>query len=141
MTQTITIEPTPLKLKGRLIELINKSLSTTDLTERTAVTLNFRDPSYSAEHGGYHPVEIRFVKSRLGFKVSYITDFCYVGFGGYEELVKDMDFDFDCGIAQFANGQVLPIEEAMDIFHIWQDNFVFYATTIEPYICDITTEE
>lgn len=27
----------------------------------TAVTLNFRDPNYSAERGGYHPVEIRLV--------------------------------------------------------------------------------
>ena len=28
----------------------------------TAVTLNFRDPNYSAERGGYHPVEIRLVR-------------------------------------------------------------------------------
>lgn len=27
----------------------------------TAVTLNFRDPDYSVERGGYHPVEIRLV--------------------------------------------------------------------------------
>ena len=31
----------------------------TEYENSEAVVLNFRDPTYSAENGGYHPVEIR----------------------------------------------------------------------------------
>ena len=38
----------------------------TKLTEHQqvndSVTINFRDPNYSAENGGFHPVEIRLEK-------------------------------------------------------------------------------
>ncbi len=41
----------------------------------TAVSLLFKDLSYSAEKGGYHPVEIRIISRNDEWYFDYITDF------------------------------------------------------------------
>ena len=43
----------------------------------TAVSLLFKDLSYSAEKGGYHPVEIRIISRNDEWYFDYITDFRY----------------------------------------------------------------
>jgi hypothetical protein len=91
-----------------------------------AVTINFRDPSYSADEGGYHPVEIRLENEGDGWRFCYITDFCYVGSGYMAELAKDLDFDFDAGVFQNLFG-TYPIEQAIEVFQVWESNFVYYA--------------
>lgn len=92
-----------------------------------AVVLNFRDPNYSADDGGYHPVEIRLEnEGDAGWRFCYITDFCYVGSGSIAELAKDLDFDFDAGIFQNLYG-TYPIEQAIEMFQVWESNFVYYA--------------
>lgn len=40
----------------------------------TAVTFNFRDPDYSVERGGYHPVEIRLIHQGDEWCLDYATD-------------------------------------------------------------------
>ncbi|TDF34392.1 DUF2787 domain-containing protein [Alteromonadaceae bacterium M269] len=90
-----------------------------------AITLNFKDPTYSAEHGGFHPVEIRLVKDNQLWHIQYITDFCYVGSGYNAELVKELDFDFSAGLFQSLFGLV-PIEQSRDIYQIWEGNFLHY---------------
>jgi hypothetical protein len=91
-----------------------------------AVTINFRDPNYSADEGGYHPVEIRLENEGDGWRFCYITDFCYVGSGYMAELAKDLDFDFDAGVFQNLFG-TYPIEQAIEMFQVWESNFVYYA--------------
>ncbi|PKI12946.1 DUF2787 family protein [Colwellia sp. 12G3] len=91
-----------------------------------AVTINFRDPTYSADDGGYHPVEIRLENEGDGWRFCYITDFCYVGSGYVAELAKDLDFDFDTGVFQNLFG-TYPIEQAIEMFQVWESNFVYYA--------------
>lgn len=88
----------------------------------TAVTLNFRDPGYSAEEGGYHPVEVRIEK---GGGIAYITDFAFVGMPPYAELVKEIDFDVSLGLFQHF-GREFPLECGRELFGIWQENFVSY---------------
>ncbi|WP_147746124.1 DUF2787 family protein, partial [Aeromonas veronii] len=58
--------------------------------DATALTLNFRSPDYSADTGGYRPVEIRLEKRAGSWGMAYVTEFTYLG----GELVKDLDFDF-----------------------------------------------
>jgi hypothetical protein len=91
-----------------------------------AVTINFRDPNYSSDDGGYHPVEIRLQNEGDGWRFCYITDFCYVGSGYMAELAKDLDFDFENGIFNNLFG-TYPIEQAIEMFQIWESNFVYYA--------------
>lgn len=45
----------------------------------TAFSLLFKDLSYSAEKGGYHPVEIRLIPRNDEWYFDYITDFGYMG--------------------------------------------------------------
>ncbi len=61
------------------------------------VVMNFRDSSYSAEDGGFHPVEIALSQSSDGqWCIEYITDFAYVG-NHFPELERCLDFDFQRG--------------------------------------------
>lgn len=64
------------------------------------VTINFLDPSYSVDDGGYQLVEIRLENEGDGWRFCYITDFCFVSSGYCAELAKDLDFDFESGIFQ-----------------------------------------
>lgn len=97
-----------------------------DYENEKAVTINFRDPSYSAESGGYHPVEIRLENEGDGWRICYITDFCFVGGGYMAELAKDLDFDFTAGVFQNLFG-TFPIEQATEIYQTWESNFLYYA--------------
>lgn len=104
-----------------------------------AVTINFRDPSYSADDGGYHPVEIRLENEGDGFRFCYITDFCYVGSGYMAELAKDLDFDFDAGVFQCLHGSY-PIEQSIEMFQVWESNFVYYAMVSKIFKLSFTAE-
>lgn len=59
----------------------------------TAVSLLFKDLSYSAEKGGYHPVEIRLILRNDEWYFDYITDFSYMG-TVYPELEKEIDISW-----------------------------------------------
>ncbi|GGO65358.1 DUF2787 family protein [Bowmanella pacifica] len=96
------------------------------------VTFNFRDPTYSAERGGFHPVEIRLEKRQDIWHLCYITDFCFVGKGYEAELAKELDFDFQAGIFQDLLG-VYPIERVRDLYQVWEDNFLHYWLAIKVF--------
>ena len=83
---------------------------------------NFRDPNYSSENGGYHPVEIMVLNGRI----SYVTDFSYVGTGYCRELAKEIDWDFGEGSFEHF-GRMFEIDDAgIELWEIWQRNFVEY---------------
>lgn len=128
-----------LPVTSKLTDLIKKALVGNDLSEKTSITLNFRDPDYSAENGGYHPVEIMLKRRGDEWHFQYITDFFYVGVGPYAELVKDLDFDFGAGVFQTTYGY-FRIEDATDIFSTWQDNFVDYYCVFDAYKLEITLD-
>ncbi|HBB0884904.1 TPA: DUF2787 domain-containing protein, partial [Escherichia coli] len=56
----------------------------------TGLTINFRDPEYSPETGGWHPVEIRLIPAGEDWQLDYVTDFHYAGHP-WPELEKDVD--------------------------------------------------
>ena len=41
----------------------------------TGLTINFRDPEYSPEKGGWHPVEIRLIPAGEDWQLDYVTIF------------------------------------------------------------------
>jgi hypothetical protein len=104
-----------------------------------AVTINFRDPNYSVGDGGYHPVEIRLENEGDGWRFCYITDFCYVGSGYMTELAKDVDFGFDAGVFQNLFG-TYPIEQAIEMFQIWESNFVYYSMVQKVFTITVLTD-
>ncbi|RPH23289.1 MAG: DUF2787 domain-containing protein [Alteromonadaceae bacterium TMED7] len=115
----------------------------TNLTEHqqatSSITINFRDPNYSAENGGFHPVEIRLEKHADSWHFCYITDFTYVGIGPFAELAKDLDFDFQAGVFQNLHG-LFPIEVALDIYQIWEGNFLYYWQALNVFTIQIASD-
>ena len=112
-----------------LFEIINQSLTGTSLPKDdfSAITLNFRDPDYSADTGGYHPVEIRIEKQNELWQLVYITDFSYQG-GPFPELVKEVDV---CFISkQVFNLFIgwLQNRNAKELLTLFISNFIAYYT-------------
>ncbi|PCI58786.1 MAG: hypothetical protein COB35_12925 [Gammaproteobacteria bacterium] len=103
-------------------------------------SFNFRDPKYTADDGGYHPVEIRLEKDGEYWRFCYITDFCYVGSGYCAELAKDLDFDFDAGVFQNLFG-TYPIEQGIEMYQIWEQNFVYYVMIAKVFDISFSVEE
>lgn len=106
----------------------NSAVNSTTETDSTTsdmssgFILNFRDPDYSAEHGGYHPVEVLVLPTGV---LAYVTDFAYVGCPPYAELTKELDFDFSYGL--FGQmGRDYPLQEGRELFRLFQQNFVSY---------------
>ena len=74
----------------QLTAILNGELTNIDNAEPgiNGITFNFQDDDYSAELGGFHPVEVRVVNSENLWTFEYITDFSYQG--AYPELVLSL---------------------------------------------------
>ncbi|HGZ6495463.1 DUF2787 domain-containing protein [Vibrio parahaemolyticus] len=118
--------PVSIDLQDALNRVISKSGKWTSMIQ--SVVFNFRDSSYSSEHGGFHPIEIRLVRCNDQWIFDYITDFAYCG-GPYPELVKEVDFNFSSGTASFSYVPELPItsSEVMEFYSMWESNFLSYV--------------
>ena len=113
----------PLAVSKRLISILNKEIEQhSEIDTSSGCVLNFRDPDYSAESGGYHPLEICLDEHG---RIQYLTDFAYVGDGHYVELAKELDFDFGYGLFQ-QMGRDYPIRQGAGLFKILQANFCDY---------------
>jgi len=124
-----------LPVSKRLTAALTEELGDTSVST-SAITLNFRDPSYSAETGGFHPVEIRLERRGDAFDIIYITDFAYIGIGPFAELVKELDFDFQSGVFQNLHG-IFPIETGYDIYRIWEGNFLHYLNKLNVFFLNV----
>ena len=111
-----------LSINKALIKIIETELSQLESSQGDFYILNFRDPDYSSETGGFHPVEIMLNEKGI---IQYITDFAYVGQGNMTELAKEIDFDFSSGLLEHF-GRCYPIEQGKELFDIWQQNFCAY---------------
>lgn len=111
-----------------LLALLSQEAERTDLDlgRCTQLTFNFRNPGYSAEQGGVHPVEIRLVRGLDDWLVDYVTDFSYQGLGQDAELCKELDFNFLDGEHTMLGWGPLRFAEARELFDIWQSNFIAY---------------
>lgn len=120
--------PATVDLQETLEQIANESGKLTSMTH--TLTFNFRDTSYSAESGGWHPVEIRIVRLNDQWIFDYITDFSYSG-GPYPELVKEVDFNFASGTASFMYVPEVPISDSnvCDFYQVWEMNFLAYVGT------------
>lgn len=130
MNLTFNVErlllPISVDLQDKLIQIAKQQNKLTPSI--CALTFNFRDSSYSAESGGWHPVEIRIEQESGQWHFNYITDFSYVGYP-YPELAKEVDFDFDNGLAtfMFMPPQSISEVDVMDFYQVWEMNFLAYV--------------
>ncbi|MCG9753054.1 DUF2787 domain-containing protein [Vibrio brasiliensis] len=118
----------PLSISPRLQTVLIDHINTKANDSVTAITLNFRDTSYSAEAGGFHPVEIALQKdSEQRWSILYITDFAYMG-NYYPELERSVDFDIGNNMAFFTGvgWQAIDAYGVNDFYQIWEGNFLSY---------------
>ncbi len=83
MTMPFHLAGMALPISPALPDLLRKVVrkQRPDLTNLSILTFNFRNPDYSAEAGGVHPVELRLIRELHGWVFDYITDFSYQGMG------------------------------------------------------------
>ena len=93
-----------------------------DCAFSSGAVINFRDPDYSFESGGFHPVEVYI--DGLGV-LQYVTDFSLVGKPPFVELAKELDFSFELNLFGHM-GIDFPIAKGEELFEIFQKNFVSY---------------
>ena len=112
-----------------LLALLEQEVTRTalDLARQTQLTFNFRNPGYTPEQGGVHPVELRLIRGLDGWLFDYVTDFCYQGLGQDAELCKELDFNFLDGELTMLGWGPLRLAEARELFDIWQCNFIAYC--------------
>jgi hypothetical protein len=115
----VDVSSLPFPVSPDFVKLLNDEIDKVKLESGSSVTLNFRDPDYSAEDGGFHPVEIRFGADG---NIEYVTDFAYVG---PFELAKEIDFDFANSWFQHF-GREYPLSDGRELFSIYCQNFTSY---------------
>ncbi|TMS82203.1 DUF2787 domain-containing protein [Pseudoalteromonas sp. S554] len=103
-----------------------------------AVTINFRDPDYSPEAGGFHPVEVRLEKQATSWQLVYITDFSYQG-RHTPELIKEIDVCFSIKQVYHFLAGWLNAREGKELLALFISNFVDYYNT-GCYQVTVTTE-
>ena len=104
------------------VEVINTTLRNTREDTSSGVILNFRDAHYSAETGGYHPMELSI---DLEGNLQYLTDFGYAGLPPYAELEKELDWDFTRNrFSQF--GRDFDLECGRSLLGLYTRNFAAY---------------
>jgi hypothetical protein len=130
---TLNFAPPSLPVSKQLQSLLSQYCQNTFPSEETkttssTITINFRDKSYSAEEGGYHPVEISLnIKEDHTLDILYITDFAYMG-NYYPELERCIDFDFGNQVVfTVATGwQSIRSEGIDELYKMWEQNFLHY---------------
>lgn len=135
---TIKTQTSAFQISETLAQLLTDTLTALGGYPHRSITVNFRDPSYSAEKGGYRQVEIRIDDHG---EIAYITEFSYFGSGDFSELGKATDFDFSMG--HYSNEyRSYPInDEAVEEFYrIWEQNFCAYVV-MGVFLIEATTEE
>ncbi|WP_259346493.1 DUF2787 domain-containing protein [Vibrio rotiferianus] len=127
--QMMSFQSCVLPISPKFHAVINQQVMQAGLaTASDSLTINFRDSTYNAETGGYHPVEVSILKgSNEKWCISYITDFAYFGLG-YPELERDIDFDIGNNMA-FATGigwQSINSLGFIELYRTWESNFLAY---------------
>ncbi|MEZ9026124.1 DUF2787 domain-containing protein [Vibrio cyclitrophicus] len=128
--QTMQFHPCVLPISTRFYNVITKQVQQGNGdNDSDLLTVNFRDTSYSAEAGGYHPVEMMIRNEDNKWRLCYITDFAYSG-GVYPELAIELDFNIESNIFRqiFLAPCALAHREVKSFYRTWEGNFLEYLS-------------
>ncbi|BBW90289.1 hypothetical protein PS1M3_03760 [Pseudoalteromonas sp. PS1M3] len=120
-----------------LVRQLDSLLIDIDTNNLTSITFNFRDPEYSPNSGGFHPVEIRLMKDNGKWLIDYFTDFSYAG--AYAELEKEVDILFQEGTVYLAFFGTLKNHLATELAKTTISNFISYYN-MDVYQTQISTD-
>ena len=117
------------RVPEKLEAILNTELEQTNLVElkTKGIVFNFRDVDYSADGGGFHPVEIRIIEKDGLWQFEYVTDFSYLGHP-YPELVKEIDICFiNNTVYQLFIGTIEDEVDAKELMNLMLTNFIHYV--------------
>ncbi|NOI25378.1 DUF2787 family protein [Vibrio mediterranei] len=129
LTITSSYSPISQKLKSLLKSKVEAfwEQNTTKM-DCESLTINFRDTAYSADAGGYQPVEIMLLKEKPNqYQIQYITDFAYMG-NTYPELELNVDFDIanEQAFIALMGWQSCHNQSIVEFYTLWELNFLGY---------------
>lgn len=128
MQLTFCTERLCFPVSDKLKEILQTVVSAIPISKQVkAVTVIFRDRTYSPTLGGFHPVEIRLLVKKGVCRFDYITDFSYQGHCDMDELVKEMDFNFIAQTTFHLYSGNHKAENTVALFNLWQTNFISYV--------------
>lgn len=126
---TITFTPSCLPISKAFHRCLNQVLNLyPEKRGSNSITINFRNKRYSAENGGYHPVEVAFTKvTKDHYSILYITDFSYSGYP-YPELERDIDFDIGNSVVftRYSGWKSITSSNIARLYQLWERNFIAY---------------
>ena len=126
-----------IRVPDNLVQQLDLLLVDIDTNNLTSITFNFRDPEYSPNSGGFHPVEIRLMKDNGKWLIDYFTDFSYAG--AYAELEKEVDILFQEGTVYLAFFGTLKNHLATELAKTTISNFISYYN-MDVYQTQISTD-
>ncbi|PHI30183.1 DUF2787 family protein [Budvicia aquatica] len=92
-----------------------------------SITLNYSNADYTAETGGYRPVEIRIERKQDNrWYICYVTEFTYMATPFGQESTYAIDFDFSRGLGYQLGMAPEPIAAYGPLYSLWQRNFCRY---------------
>ena len=123
MTQQINPYTAITLLDPDFVKVINNILeSYPETSNGNGIILNFRDPKYSAEAGGFHPLEVSIDAQG---DLLYLTDFAYFGMPPFVELGIELDWNFEMvSFRQFDS--FYDLECGRGLLSLYIKNFVAY---------------
>ena len=102
------------------------------LSNTKRLVLIFQDSGYSAEQGGYHPIELLLKRPSVQsetWQLAYITSRSYQG-KDKAQLKRELDFDFQSGkclLSALSGWQLIDgSDDALESYRLWESNFLAY---------------
>ncbi len=109
-------------LDPEFVQVVNSVIRSADAPDGDGAVINFRDPNYCAEKGGYHPVELSISNSG---ELLYLTEFAYFGMPPMAELGIELDWNFEQEtFRQFDS--FYDLECGRSLLGLYTKNFVAY---------------
>lgn len=112
--------------------MLQEALSHQPLSTIKRLVLTFQDSRYSAEQGGYHPIELLLKRPSVQsdtWQLAYITSRSYQG-REITTLTRELDFDFQSGkclLSSLSGWQCIDgSHDALELYRLWESNFLAY---------------
>ncbi len=117
---------TALPISQALLDTLNNVLNKhTGLVEGHHI-IHFSNKHYTAEHGGYQPVEIALAKDIHNlYSILCITDFSFNGYP-YPTLERDIEFDFTHAtvFTRYSGLKSMTAPNIDKLYTLWESKFI-----------------
>ncbi|MDH5938669.1 DUF2787 domain-containing protein [Vibrio splendidus] len=123
---TTSFNKTALPISQALLDTLNKALNEYAALAEGRHIIHFSNKHYSAEHGGYHPVEITLKKDiNNKYTILYITDFSFNGYP-YPTLERDIEFDFTHAtvFTRYSGLKSISAPNTDKLYTLWESKFI-----------------